>query len=57
MWIVLIDMRDVNGKIVPMLSDDEYTMRIFATFGDAEEAILSTNAAGSYPISYVNMDE
>ena len=57
MWIVLIDMRDVNGKIVPMLSDDGYTMQIFETFNEAEQAVMNNRAALSNPIRYVNMDE
>ena len=57
MWVVLVDMRDLNGKVVPMLSSDGYTMRIFSTFQDAELAVMESRAASNFPIRYVNMDE
>ncbi len=57
MWIVLVDMRDLNGKVVPLLSSDGYTMRIFSTFEDAELAVIESRAARNFPIRYVNMDK
>ena len=57
MWIILVDMRELNGKVVPILSDDGYTMQIFSTFEDAEYYVLNNRAAQSFPVRYVNLDD
>lgn len=55
MYIVLVDMRENNGKIVPLMDDGEILQ--FETFNGAEEVVLKSRFASTFPIKYVDMDE
>jgi hypothetical protein len=53
MWIVLIDMRDSNGKVVALSDDGEIVQ--FDTFDDAETAFLNHHMH-VFPVQYVEFE-
>lgn len=55
-YIVIIDMRESNGRIVVMTDVDDRIAQ-FETFDEAENAVLNNRMASSFPVRYINMDE
>jgi len=55
-YIVIIDMRENNGRIVVMTDIDDRIAQ-FETFDEAEKAVLNNRMAQRFPVRYVNMDE